>query len=81
MKKSRKIEKQDAASSPIKRILLAAGGTLSAVMALTFACLAIGAQSSDKTTKPTDLTDITQLKEAFNRDSGSTRLILLLSPT
>ncbi len=31
--------------------------------------------------KVTQLTDIEQLKEAFNEDAGSIRLIVLLSPT
>lgn len=63
-----------------KRTIYFAGGSLAAVLILTFACLAVRAQSTDKKT-PMELTDIAQLKEAFNRDSGSTRLILLLSPT
>jgi hypothetical protein len=39
------------------------------------------AESKKSKTKPVELTEITQLKEAFKRDAEFVRLILLLSPT
>lgn len=39
------------------------------------------AESEKSATKPIEMTDIAQLKKAFNKDLGTPRLVLLLSPT
>jgi hypothetical protein len=41
----------------------------------------LGETSSGPSATLTDLTSVDQLKDAFNRDAGHPRLILLLSPT
>ena len=41
----------------------------------------VSAQSPKSGPQATEFTDISQLKDAFNKDSGAIRLVLLLSPT
>jgi hypothetical protein len=75
------------------RIAIAALGVLLTVLVAALALLAGGHHGSyatevaDRLTHPgpgaslTDLRGTDQLRDAFNRDAGTPRLVLLLSPT
>ena len=62
------------------------GGVVSAVAVIVLLLVACGTGSALKASggrsvKVTNLTGVAELRAAFDRDAGSTRLILLLSPT
>ena len=64
--------------------LLIAVGAIQAVNPHSYlaeAIARIGETASGPDATLTDITGIDQLRSSFNRDSGSPRLILLLSPT
>lgn len=62
----------------VGELLSAATFLVAAIAGTTSAAAAYAASDQPK---PTVLNEIGQLKAAFNKDVGSTRLILLLSPT
>lgn len=64
-------------TSPARSIRAA---LLSSCLAMIAAC---GAGGATPTAGPTlgDLSSVTELQNAFNQDSGKTRIVLLLSPT
>ena len=75
------------------KITIAALSVLLIVLVATVALLAGGhggsyaTEVADRLTHPgpgaslTDLSDTAQLRDAFNRDTGTPRLVLLFSPT
>ncbi len=68
---------------PTKRYVKAAIGLITSVLLVTvpLACGHSFEPASKPETPLEDLRDINQLKTMFNEDTGSTRLVLLLSPT
>ena len=57
------------------------GLIIGAVVFATIIAVIIGSLKPDPNVALTDLTDLDELRTTFNREQGSPRLILLLSPT
>jgi len=54
---------------------------IGAVVVATFVAAVIGSLKPDSNVALTDLNDLEELRAAFNREQGTPRLLLLLSPT
>jgi hypothetical protein len=75
---------------PLRRLRRSLGASLIVLAVVTGACTGIGAGSGPGSGSARDraapglvrgLTSIDTLRDAFDRNAGSTRLILLISPT
>ncbi len=65
-------------SPRVKKWVIPAGGA--AVLGV-LATLLLTTHAADVARHVTDITSIDQLKEAFNRDAGTPRLVVIVSPT
>lgn len=54
---------------------------IAAVLVAAVAAVVIGSFSPEPNITLTNLNNVSELREQFNRDAGKVRLLLLLSPT